>query len=108
MSSNLIPHPASQELTKGENMESEVETYKVYFPLETTKDEAEGIIKQHDKTAEIANFYQKREIGCNTHTFAIVTMSLDINRMPSSMLKVDRMESLRIIKSGAECCGSSG
>jgi hypothetical protein len=92
-------------------MEVDMETCKVFFPLETSREEAEKIIHQHDKTAEIANFYQKKEIGCNVHTFAVATMPFDsLGRLEkgSVILKIERLESFRVKQTKGECCKGSG
>ena len=85
----------------------DMETCKVYFPVETTREEAEKLIRQYSKSAEIANFYSKRQIGCNTHTFAVTTLPFDclsFMERNGAILKVETVESFTVRASNAECC----
>jgi len=83
----------------------EMGTYKVYFDVETTEEEAREIIAQHDPTSEVHNFYSKREIGCNTVTFAVITSSLEKMRVIEQDGIVTKIELISSFQSAGDCCG---
>lgn len=86
----------------------EMNTYKVFFEdIETSENAAKELILRHDPSAEIHNFYSKREVGCNILTFAVITSSLEKMRtieQDGTVKRIEIISSARHAKN--EDCGS--
>lgn len=81
-------------------------TYKVFFDVSATREDAEAIIHKHDELAEIHNFYSKREIGCNVLTFAVITSTLDKVRIIERDTGVTKVELIYSLYNNSvkSCC----
>ena len=53
-------------------MDENYTTCKLIFPVDTPESQVKDLLTKYTTDFSIANFYSKREIGCNTIAFAIV------------------------------------
>lgn len=80
---------------------------KVFFPVETSRSEAEAILFRYYKEVKIDNFMEKREIGCNVVTFAVTTLPMKVAAMliqENAVKRIDALTTFRACKTN-ECCG---
>lgn len=79
---------------------------KVFFPVDATKEDAEALFLKYGDV-KIDNFMQRRQIGCNEVTFAIVTLPV---KMATKMMEdrvVSRIDVITTFR-GASGCGGGG
>ena len=83
---------------------------KVFFAVETTREQADKIVLNYAADAKIDTFWAKREIGCNVLTFAVVTLPVQAAAKMHDDRGVLRVEILTTFKGGKgeECCSPSG
>lgn len=82
----------------------ETQEVKLFFDVDTTREQAQAIIDRYCDV-KIDNFYEKREIGCNTVTYAIITVPFKAAlKMNDDRLikRVDVLNSFKATNSG--CC----
>lgn len=81
---------------------------KVFFEVGTTKEKALEIVGKHTDKADFANFYERKEIGSNVFTFAVITMPLKAAQAVDGERDVIRVEGISNFK-GGKCekeCGN--
>lgn len=83
---------------------------KVYFPVETTRDQAEAVIRRYAPKAVIDNFMERRLVGANEMTFAVVTLSVDESSRLVDNVRVIRVNVMQAFAAqrSAGCDGSGG
>ena len=84
---------------------------KVVFTPETTRREAESLVDRFSPGTKIDNFLEKRQIGCNFVSYAMVTLPVKaaekLQKYPS-VVRIDTITTFRSKKCAAEMCDSGG
>ena len=78
---------------------------KVFFPLGTTRDAAEALIKRYAPKATVDNFWENRQIGSNMLTFAVVTLPMEASARMVDDVGVLRVEVITTFSDQKSCDG---
>lgn len=84
---------------------SNMQECKVLFKPETTREQAEALVKRYSPEAKIDSFYEKRLIGCNEVTFGVVTLPIKDSTKLQDDLGVIRVEVITTFKASKTCEG---
>lgn len=85
------------------SMTSMQQECKVFFLVDTTREQAEALIHRYAPKAKVDNFWEKRQIGANILTFAIATLPMEASARMVDDANVIRVEVITTFSAQKDC-----